>query len=232
MACTLIASESQESSSCGFATLLVMMALAVVGTATSVLVLTSVVETHISASTRDTTAALHAAEAAAQRALRDLRALDWAAVPSVGTSPVVDGPPSGVRTLADGSPIDLDAETADLTCGRRRPCTDTEVSAVTDSRPWGSGNPRWRLFLQAPMNAVAPGTFQPLPLYLVVWIADDPTEVDADPAVDGRPDEPGHGVLLLAARAYGPRGVRRTVQLAVERAGSELRLLTQHEYTP
>ena len=216
----------------GFATLLVLMALAVVGTAVAVLVLTSVIETHIAAGTRDAEAALHAAEGASQRAVAELREMDWTPVPGLGTSALADGPSSGVRTLDDGTRLDLEVETAEITCGRRRACTASEVAALSARRPWGSGNPRWRLFLHAPMSTLLPGTVAPLPFYLVVWIADDPTEVDADSAVDSPSGEPGHGVLLIAARAYGRRGVRRTVQLAVERVGTEVRLLTQHELAP
>ena len=51
----------------------------------------------------------------------------------------------------DGTAIDLVAETltADLRA-RRRPATTPTTAAVTDGRPWGARNPRWRLFVQHP----------------------------------------------------------------------------------
>src|SRR5262245_31031181 len=54
--------------------------------------------------------ALHAADAAAERALGDLDALpNWSpALDGTFRSTFVDGPPTGTRVLVDGTVIDLD----------------------------------------------------------------------------------------------------------------------------
>jgi hypothetical protein len=45
----------------------------------------------------------------------------------------------------------------------------------------------------------------------VVWVADDPSETDGDPAVDG------NGVVCVRAEARGPAGSRRVVGLTLRR---------------
>jgi hypothetical protein len=66
-------------------------------------------------------------------------------------------------------------------------------------------------------------------LYVVTWVADDPTDDDGDVTKDGVAEEnPGRGVLLVAATVYG-MGLRRTVEVAVERTGADLRILGWYE---
>lgn len=215
------------------ALLVVISALVLVLALTGALVLTSTVETRIAAVARDDALVLSAADAAVSRVLVDLRATDWNAVLGGSLSTFSDGPPSGRRTLPDGAELDLDSETADMQCGRPGGCSDADVTAVAEERPWGSHNPRWRLYACGPLAALLPGDPSPPRVYLAAWVADDPAESDEDPLRDtDDADDPGHNVLMVAGRAYGPGGTRRTVQLVVERAGSELRVLAHHERRP
>ncbi len=221
------------SDSSGVAVLLVMVALALMAALLGSLGLVGNVETHVSAATRDGAVALHAADAAAQRALADLRNADWSTVLGGPVSTFADGAPTGTRTLADGTVLDLDRETADLSCGQPAGCTEAAIEAVSSDRPWGSHNPRWRLYAYGPLADLLPGDPAPPTTYVAAWIADDPTDADGNPFVDSPDDaDPGHGVLVVAGRSYGPGFASRTVQLVVQRVGADLRILAWHERLP
>jgi hypothetical protein len=58
---------------------------------------------------------------------------------------------------------------------------------------------------------------RPAECYLLVWVADDAVEEDADPLSDAGHDQPGHGVLRLRAEAYGPTGARRAIEAELAR---------------
>jgi hypothetical protein len=64
--------------------------------------------------------------------------------------------------------------------------------------------------------------------YVVVFVADDPSENDNNPALDGgapAPREhgappatnPGRGILAMRAEAFGPRGAHKIIELTVAR---------------
>src|SRR5882672_4863051 len=46
----------------------------------------------------------------------------------------------------DGSMLDLGEATDVLNCGKLTSCSDADLNAVTDDRPWGLNNPRWTLY--------------------------------------------------------------------------------------
>jgi hypothetical protein len=126
---------------------LVLMALTLVVTLVAGLVLTTTSETLIAASFRGAMQARYAAEAAVEWALADVAArADWASIAD-GSAPstFVDGPPDGVRPLADGSTVDLTALVRD------------------------SGG--WHLYAYGPLGSVIGEPSDP-PFYLVVF-ADD-----------------------------------------------------------
>jgi len=217
----------------GIALMVVIASLVLVLALASALVLTSLVETRIAAVSRDDALALSGAEAAASRALVDLRTADWDAVLGGALSTFSDGPPTGTRDLGDGTTLDLDSETADMQCGRPGGCSEADITSIDDERPWGPHNPRWRLYAYGPLATLLPGDPSPPRVYLATWVADDPLESDEDPLRDGDSDDnPGRSVLMVSGRAYGPGGSRRTVQLVVERAGADLRVLAHHERHP
>ncbi|MBI4265788.1 MAG: pilus assembly PilX N-terminal domain-containing protein [Acidobacteria bacterium] len=188
------------------------------------LVLTTMTETRISANYREGSEALYAADAAIERVLQDLLTVpDWNTVLADGgtTSAFIDGVP-GVRTLEDGTTIDLNEATNMVRCGAIA-CSDADITAITAERPWGANNPRWQLYAYGPMDDMVPtGTINSR-MYVIVWVADDPSENDGDALTDGgTPVESGAtnngaGVLSLLAHAYGPDGVRRVVEVTVAR---------------
>jgi hypothetical protein len=59
-------------------------------------------------------------------------------------------------------------------------------------------------------------------MYVVVWLADDPSENDCNPTRDGGPpgcgatdDNLGRGVVAMLAHAYGPGGVQRAIEVTL-----------------
>jgi hypothetical protein len=63
--------------------------------------------------------------------------------------------------------------------------------------------------------------------YVVVWIADDPSETDQNPLKDGDTNldgsyqsNPGKGVLAMHAEAYGPWGVKRVIEVTIAKTDS------------
>ena len=215
----------------GSVLVLAVMALLVMLAAGSALVSISVTETHIAANFERGVRAFHGAEAALSWALVDLAAVgDWDGVLDGSTvSTLTDGPPSGTRTVS-GAIVNLDEATHLLLCGRPA-CSDSEIRAVTAERPWGRNNPRWQPYAWGSLGDEARA-----PVYVIVWVADDPSETDGDPLRDGAsPDNPGRGVLLLAAHAFAPGGVRRAIEVTVARpitekgAGARLRVVSWRE---
>jgi hypothetical protein len=69
-------------------------------------------------------------------------------------------------------------------------------------------------------------------VYAVVWIADDPSENDGEPLIDG--DEaggqnPGLGRLAIIAHAFGPDGIRRVVEATIVRSSEGVSVLSWRE---
>ncbi|HET9269059.1 MAG TPA: hypothetical protein VFO31_12885 [Vicinamibacterales bacterium] len=192
------------------------------------LALTATVEVGISSNQRDGVQVLHAADAGVERAMSDLAAADWDAVlTGAVTSGFFDG--RGDVALPDGSRLDVGEETNRL---------------VAEPRPWGRNNPRWTVFASGALADLLPDAGVAGRAYVVVWVADDPTENDAQPLRDGGPtavedaanrDNPGRGALWLHARAYGVSGARRTVEVVVERdarwPAAQLRVRVWREVT-
>jgi hypothetical protein len=151
---------------------------------------------------------------------------DWNKVlDGTTTSAFIDGPPSGTRDVPGGMKLDLTEATNMLVCGKTTTCSDAEIVLNTDERPWGSNNPRWKLYAYGELNEMIPTETINSSMYVVVWAADDPAENDNNPLKDGGtpvadPEglgNPGKGVMMLLAHAYGPGGVRRVIEVTVGR---------------
>jgi hypothetical protein len=164
---------------------------------------------------RGSVALLHAADAGLELAAHGLARADWGEVlAGREQSSFSDGAPSGVRDLPGGGAVNLTAETNTLNCGRTTACSNAQMEANSDERPWGPNNPRWRLYAYGPLDHLA-AIVRPTPCYLAVWVADDWRERDGDPVTDGA--EAGRGVLRVRAGAYGPLGSRRAVEAELAR---------------
>ena len=188
------------------------------------LVLTTSSDALIAANFRTAQEGVYAADAALERAMADLGTLaDWNAIlDGSASSGFVDGAPGGVRTLADGSPLDLGQTLNMLNCRKVTACSAWDLAANTAQRPWGANNPVWRLFAYGPLSSLLPPHAIESAYYVIVMVADDPSENDDDPLRDGQgPTNPGMRVLSLRAEAFGPRGARQVVEVTVARPGGE-----------
>ena len=217
----------------GIALLVVLMAISLFSALGLALTLTTIAEGKISGNFAQGAEAFYAADAGLERAVQDLVAMpDWNVVLSgVARSPFVDGPPGGVRAGAGGVPFDLTAATGAARCGRTS-CTNADLTAVTEDRPWGINNPVWQPFAYGPLRRFLPGDGINSAFYVVVWVGDDSSENDADPLRDGGLPvgcdplkEPecadrnlGRGRLVMRATAYGPNGAQRSIEALIGRA--------------
>ena len=214
----------------GIAMIMAMAATLLMSALGMALVLTTSSETIISANFRAASEAIYAADAALERSIDDLvRAPDWNAVlTGSAQSGFIDGPPSGTRTLADRSTIDLGRAVNMANCGKAAVCGDADMDAVTPERPWGTNNPRWQLYAYGKLGDMLPNDRIDSPYYVLVMVGDDSSETDGKPLQDGI-DAPGAGVLALRAAALGPRGARRTIEMTIARARAGVRVLSWRE---
>ncbi len=207
----------------GFALIAALLMLLLMGALAGALTLTTTIETTIAGNYRRVAQERAAAEAVLARALVDLAAApDWTpALDGAALASFVDGPPSGGRVLRGGLRIDLDALSSLASCRRARPCTASELTRVTDVRPWGADNPVWRPYAYGAADALAGAAGAASGSYVVALIGDDPSEADGDPGVDGGgPEQEGLGRAVLRGYALGPRGDRTVVQVTVVREAS------------
>jgi hypothetical protein len=115
--------------------------------------------------------------------------------------------------------VNLVALTNDANCGNPSGCSADQMNTVTAERPWGPNNPRWQLFAYGPVNSLLPAGNLNSPFYVVVWIGDDPAEVDGDPTRDDATgtNSAGRGVVMLRAEAFGPFGSHKRLEAPVQR---------------
>src|SRR3989338_5360926 len=202
------------------AIIIALMSMLLMSELGAALVLTTSSEALIAANFRNAQEGVYAADAGLERAMDDLGAVaDWSAILDGSTgSAFVDGTPSGVRTLADGSLLDLGQTVNMMNCRKVTSCSASNLVANTAQRPWGANNPVWRLFAYGPLSSLLPDHAIDSADYVIVMVADDPSENDNDPLKDGHSaTNPGTGVLALRAEAFGPRGTRQVVELTAAR---------------
>ena len=188
-------------------------------------------EAVISATFRESTVALHAADAAIVRLLPDLAAAPDlnAILTGAVASSFVDGPAAAPRRLPDGTSLDLAATTNVERCGQTT-CTDAQMDAVTVERPWGANNARWQPYGSGWLRDLTPRGGDVPHAYVVVWIGDDPLETDGDPLTDdGDVNAPGHDVVLLRAAAYAAYSARRRIEVVARRDGGVVRITSWRE---
>lgn len=172
------------------------------GLALSLVMLTSG-ETMLTANYRQSQETLYAADAAVERVVQDILTVSqWNQLLSpTGNlqSSFVDGSTS--VTLSDGTTLDVLKE-------RDRLQAETNASGV-----WGANNPRWQVYAYGPLSSILPDGVES-PVYVAVFVADDPSETDNDPTIDG------NGVLTLHAEAWGTNGSHKVIEVTVARTSS------------
>jgi len=197
--------------------LMAMTLMIALGTA---LIITTTTESRIVANFRNNSESLYAADAAIERSLDDMLTIpDWNnLLNGTAKSALVDGAPTGTRTLSDGTVLDLGELLNVANCQKTTACSDADMNANTIERPWSVNNPRWQLFAYGKVNDILPQGGINSPYYVVVMVADDPSESDGDPLHDGVTDDnPGKGVLAMRAEAFGPKGNHKVIELTIAR---------------
>ena len=216
----------------GMALVIALMSVLLLTALGMALVMTTMSETLITNNYRESAEAVYAADAGVERVMQDMLTIsDWNLMLQGGIrSPFVDGTP-GMRTLVDGTKLDLIAATHLMNCGRTTatPCTAAEMDARTADRPYGANNPRWQLFAYSPLSSVIETATVASATYVVVWVADDTAENDNNPILDGGATAPlfcnnpltctnlGAGVVQLHAEAFGSQGAHSTIEVTLAR---------------
>ena len=212
----------------GIAIIIALMAMSLMVALGTALILTTVTETKITTNFKSNSESLYAADAAIERALDDMLTVpDWNNLLN-GTvkSALVDGPMSGDRILADGTVLKLNEILNMANCQKVTTCSQADMNTSTSERPWYTNNPQWQMFAYGKLNDVLPAGGINSPYYVVVMVADDPSENDGDPLHDGVSPcpvgqltgcNPGSGVLNMRAEAFGPGGNHKAIELAIAR---------------
>ena len=207
----------------GIALLAALIVMAIVGAMGLGLALTTSLEPLAAANYEASRLARLAAEAGVAIAVHELGGLaDWNLVLAGQAVSAVLEQGDIDLDLPDGTRAGLEELTARATCGRPGACLDSERTAFSAARPWGPNNPRWTVFGHGRLDRLVPQGAGLPPLVVVVWIADDPADVDANPLADsgvgpGGEWRPGGCVLAVRAEAFGPRFAHRTVVATVAR---------------
>ncbi len=210
----------------GVALIVALLAMLVMVALGAALMLAAATESRITRNFRNDIEAFYAADAVLERAVDELRAVgDWNLLLSgAARSAFVDGEPRGTRVLADGKTIDLAEVLNDANCRKVGGCSAAAMDAITAERPWGANNPRWQPFAWGYLNDLVPTVTVKSRFYALVMVADDPSECDDNPLVDGgavvscpasAKANPGAGVIAVRAEAFGPFGSHRAVELTL-----------------
>jgi hypothetical protein len=191
----------------GAALLLALLSLSLLSAVAMVVLLSASSEALIAGAFRDQRAGTYAADAILARAVDEFAALpDWPTVLAAPSAALADGPPTGTRTLADGSTIDLQQVVNTAACQKPTACTVTELDAVTSRRPWGATNPRWQLYAYGALASMLPLAGDDMPWYVVLMVADDPVRAD--------------NTIVIRAEAFGPRNGHAVVEARAARPAS------------
>ena len=188
----------------GVALIVTLMALLVLVALTGALMPLTSSETAIAANHRLAFQTLYAAEAALERAIRELEAVtSWDDVLAGRRRAAVWDSQTTLR-LADGAVLDLEVVTAAL-------------EGAGAGRSGAGRGLRWRLYASGPLSAVLPRDPSGGLLRAAVWVADDPADGDGDPLRDA------NGALVLHAAAIGPALAQRAVQATLTRPSPDQR---------
>src|SRR3954470_7079823 len=170
----------------GIALIVTLMTMTLILALGLALTLTTITETRIANNLRRAAQARYAADAMIERVVPEIATASWDAVlAGVAKSAFTDGAPAGVRIVPGGGRLDLTGATNLLRCGKNA-CSAADMVARTDDRPWGANNPVWQPYAYGPLGTL-PTSALDVPIYVVVWVGDDPAENDGDPVHDGGP---------------------------------------------
>ncbi len=182
----------------GAALVCALMVIALLSTLGAALVVVVTTECLIGANHRAAQLGLYGADAGVERAIGELRRLaSWQAVPSAAST----SPDFNDGAMAPRMPDDTVLDLAGLTAERQ---AESDVFY-----PGGPDRPVWRLFAHASLDRMVAGGIGAASPYVVVWVADDPDDLDGDP------DRDANNIVLVRSEAFGVRGARRTVEATI-----------------
>lgn len=192
------AANHREAGSVLLCALIIVALIATLGVALSLTVST---ESAVAANYLASQQALFAAEAGIERAVSEVRVLPaWTALPAsvfvTAGSDFNDG--QSMPRGPDGSTLNLTQITL-----MRQAASDAVYPNAPD-------RPLWHLFGHASLNGIAATTGGAAP-YVVVWFADDPDDLDGNPAIDS------NDVVMIHAEAFGIRGGKRAIEVTIAR---------------
>jgi hypothetical protein len=203
----------------GTALIIALMAMMLLTALGAAVVMVSNTETHIAANYRNSQEALYAADAAVERVVQDLLLVPrWNDIlAGTAQSGFVDGAMTSAKSLPGGGQVTL-------CCGQNTATGQLQIDTDTLNL-WGANNPQWKLFAWGPLGDMLPNQQIDSPMYVAVWVADDPADgvpdangIAATP--DGNPLADANGTLTLHAEAIGPSGTRKVIEVTVARTSS------------
>jgi hypothetical protein len=182
----------------GSALVIVLVVAALLAALGAAVTVTANVDASVATALRTDRELLYAAEAGVERALQDIRQSTlWDnLLAGIQASSFVD--PVLTPVLPGGGQLDVQARTAQL-------------QAATPAA--GVNTPQWHVFASGRFADVAGPASLDSAAYLVVWVADDPSESDGNPFADS------NDVLLVHGEAVGSGGRTRALDVTVTRAG-------------
>ncbi len=185
----------------GAALVAVLLATALLSAIGAAVTVAADIDTAIASTLRIESELSYAAEAAVERALQDVRVTpDWTDIlAGVAMSSFLD--PVALPVLPSGGTLDV-------------PALTRQLQNETNAAYGGSDTPRWHVFSSGRFADLAGSGSIESAAYLVVWVADDASEADGNPAVDN------NGVLLIHGQAFGSGGRTRALDITVTRAGA------------
>ncbi len=218
------ARETDRSGQSGAALVAVLAILMLVSAIALGLVLTTSLEPAIASAHEASLSSAYAAQAGLAVAIHELAGIaDWNLVLSGQVrSTILQSSIDARLTLPDGTQADAGSLTNVANCGHTAACTNAELNAFTTDRPWGPNNPRWQVFGHGRLDQLVSDGVAPPPSEVIVWVGDDPAELDGDPLHDSQSDpdgtrRPGAGIILLRAEGFGIRAAHRVVTVTVSR---------------
>lgn len=211
--------------------MIAVMAMALLAALGTGLVLVTTVDARITGNFRAGVEARYAAASMAEWARAHLsRETGWDNVLGGAVrSAFADGLPVGERVLAGGTRVSLSRVVNLARCGRPTTCSTAEMNESTSRRPWGANNPHWQAYAYGPYETLTGSLPGPLSsMYVIALVGDDGLETDGDPLRDGgSADNPGAGVLLIRAVAFGASGAYAAIETTVARQdGGGVRVLS------
>ena len=204
------------------ATILILLILSAIGLGLS---LTTSLEPAASANYECAWRVRYGAESGVAAAAHDLTAADLWDDALAGRSPLghLTAVPAEI-VMPDGRRLALSTLTNLANCGAESACSDAALTAFTADRPWGPNNPRWQPVGMLRVEELEPGQPGAAAVVVIVWVGDDPAELDGNPLRDTEPAASGAGtpgacVVSIRAEAFSIRAAHRTVTATVARSG-------------